>query len=286
MVSALNDVTLNVPDLVDLERYPIDQLGSREGQALVQRCRAELAETNSCVLTGFIKEDAITTLQEEADRLAVQAFFYEKGGLNCYRTEDDSRFPADHPRRMFFSVYEGVVAYDQFSIDSSLREIYLWQPVSDFLAQCFEKDALYPFGDPFQALNILVVKENADEQGMGWHFDENEFTITLMVQPPEAGGEFEYVPNIRTPWDENYRGVQAILNGDREGIRSEPPRPGMLALFRGGFSLHRVAPVRGNRDRLQCIMTFEKQPGERGSDESNAQIYGRRVAKILAEKDA
>ncbi len=268
-------------DLVDLGRYPIDRLDSEPGLALVRDCRAQLAASNSCVLQGFINDGVVKLLQEEARRLAKEAFFYEKGGLNCYRTVDDPRFPPDHPRRMFFSVYEGVVAYDQFSPESYLRKVYLWEPVLDFLARCFEKKALYPFDDPFQALNILVLRENADEQGMGWHFDENEFTVTLMVQPPEAGGEFEYIPNIRTPWDENYRGVQDILTGVRDGVLSEPPKAGMLALFRGGFSLHRVAPVRGPRERLQCIMTFDKKPGECGSDESNIQIYGPRVAKLL-----
>ena len=133
-----------------------------------------------CVLPGFVKAEAMGALQSEGKALAQQAFFYEKGGLNCYRRADDPRYPADHPRRLFYDVKEGVVAYDQFPQDSRLTRIYLWQPLSDFLARVFEKDALYPFGDPFQALNIMVLRENPSDMGMGWHFDENEFTITLM----------------------------------------------------------------------------------------------------------
>ncbi len=273
-----------VADRVDLDKYPIDNLTTPRASAFINECKGKLAESNSCVLPAFIKPQAMGPLQAEGKALAKQAFFYEKGGLNCYRRADDPRYPADHPRRLFYEVKEGVVAYDQFSDDSLLKRIYLWQPLADFFARVFEKQALYPFGDPFQALNIMVLRENSSDMGMGWHFDENEFTITLMIQPPEAGGEFEFVPNIRDPWDENYRGVQAVLQGSDEGVRRVTLQAGTLALFRGGFSLHRVAPVIGDIDRLQCIMTFEKSPGQRASDESSINIYGQRVADVTAKQ--
>jgi hypothetical protein len=267
--------------LIDLDRYPIHDLQSEAGQALIKRCRQELEGMNSCVLRGFIKKEVEEQLVAEARQLAEQAFYYEKFGLNCYRTQDDPRFPKDHPRRLFYDVKEGVVAYDLFSVDSMLRRVYQWKPLADFLAQAFDKPALYPFDDPFQALNIMVISENEEEVGMGWHFDENEYTITLMMQPPEQGGEFEFVPNIRTPWDENYRAVQKVLQGDREGILQEAPEFGMLALFRGGYSLHRVAPVKGKISRLQCIATFEKEPGQKASDQSSINIYGPRIREVL-----
>jgi hypothetical protein len=273
-------------DIIDLEKYPIHELKSARGKELVEHCKAELAEINSSVLRGFLREDSKEGLQAEARVLAKDAFYYEKGGLNCYRTADDARFPEDHPRRLFYDVKEGVVAFDQFPADSTLRKLYAWQPLTDFLAAVFGKEALYPFDDPFQGLNLMAISENTSNMGMGWHFDENEFTITLMMQPPEEGGEFEYVPDIRNPWDENYRGVQRILQGDTTDVRREPPEYGMLALFRGGYSLHRVAPVRGKVQRLQCIATYEKKPGQKASDESSIAIYGPRVAKIIAERKA
>lgn len=273
-------------DIIDLDKYPIDQLDTPRGKEVVERCKRELAELNSSVMRGFLRADSMEGLQAEARQLSKDAFYYEKGGLNCYRTADDPRFPEDHPRRLFYDVKEGVVAFDQFPGHSTLRKLYAWQPLTDFLAAVFGKDALYPFDDPFQGLNLMAISENTSNMGMGWHFDENEFTITLMMQPPEAGGEFEYVPDIRTPWDENYRGVQRVLQGDMTGVLREPPEFGMLALFRGGYSLHRVAPVRGNTQRLQCIATYEKKPGQKASDESSIAIYGPRVAKIIAERKA
>lgn len=277
-------MTLTPEQMIDLDKYPIHDIDSKKGKALVEQCRNDLSEVCSSVLRGFIKAEVKDALQAEARKLAEDAFYYEKGGLNCYRTGDDPRFPIDHPRRKFYEVKEGVVAYDQFPAESLLDKIYRWEPLSKFLAAVFEKEALYPFDDPFQALNIMALQENTDDVGMGWHFDENEFTVTMMMQPPEEGGEFEYVPNIRNYWDENYLGVNEILDGSDEGVIREKPEFGMLALFRGGFSLHRVAPVKGNTPRLQCIATFDKAPGQKATDESSIAIYGPRVAKIIAEQ--
>ena len=39
-------------DLVDIDRYPIDDLTSPGGRELLARCHADLAATGACQLTG------------------------------------------------------------------------------------------------------------------------------------------------------------------------------------------------------------------------------------------
>ena len=139
-------------------------------------------------------------------------------------------------------------------------------------------DRLYHNECPFQALNILAFDEGDSSP---WHFDnENEFTVTLQLQAAEAGGRFEIVPNIRSDNDENYAGVQSVLDGHREGVRSFSLEPGTLTIFRGRDSLHRVAKVEGARRRLVGVMLFEQVPGVTCSDEMNAVVYGPRVAAL------
>ena len=31
-----------------------------------------------------------------------------------------------------------------------------------------------------------------------WHFDTNDFAVTVLVQPADEGGIFEFVPQIRS----------------------------------------------------------------------------------------
>jgi hypothetical protein len=32
-----------------------------------------------------------------------------------------------------------------------------------------------------------------------WHFDQTDFVVSMLLQPSERGGDFEYSPHIRTP---------------------------------------------------------------------------------------
>ena len=36
-----------------------------------------------------------------------------------------------------------------------------------------------------------------EDEGFPWHFETNNFTITLGIQSADEGGLFEYAPNIR-----------------------------------------------------------------------------------------
>lgn len=59
---------------------------------------------------------------------------------------------------------------------------------------------------------------------------------------------------------------------------------GTLTLFRGGYSLHGVTEVKGNKPRVTAIVTYNEEPGCVASDEVNIRIYGQRVERILAER--
>jgi len=57
-------------------------------------------------------------------------------------------------------------------------------------------------------------------QQFNWHFDINEFTITTLLQSAERGGEFEYVPDLRTPDDECFDDVKRCVRQSRPGTGS------------------------------------------------------------------
>ena len=118
---------------------------------------------------------------------------------------------------------------------------------------------------------------NLAEEGGGfpWHFDTNNYTVTLAIQNAEQGGDFEYSPCLRTPTDENYAGVGRVLDDDRSLIRSLRLEPGDLQIFKGRCSLHRVTPLSGPRLRYVAIFSFAEEPGMVGSPERTRQLYGR-----------
>ena len=118
-----------------------------------------------------------------------------------------------------------------------------------------------------------------------WHFDGNDFTISILVQASQAGGEFQYVPDIRSPEAENFDQVQAILKGGDEEVHTLSLRPGDMQLFKGRFSLHRVTRVKGCKKRIIALPTYVVDPYTINRPERARQLYGRALP-IHFEREA
>jgi hypothetical protein len=110
---------------------------------------------------------------------------------------------------------------------------------------------------------------------LGWHVDNADFVVTLMLRASAAGGAFEYVPLLRAPGDPNPDGVRALLTGDRTGVRTLSPEPGTLALFRERRSPHRVTPVTGGAPRINAVLSYAAEPDARLSASARRIFFGR-----------
>ncbi len=267
-------------DLIDLDRYPINDLETPRGRDLIERIRRSMADQVLCALPGFLRPAAIAQMVKEAEALEPLAY----PGPNeaspyffNYETAELASLPPDHPRRRKTPRRMRQIAYDLIPPTTAVWQLYNCDALTDFLAAAIGVEQLYRSADRFQALNISVMDEGGCQQ---WHFDTNEANITLLLQGAEGGGEFEYVPLIRSRENENYEAVKRILDGDRTGVIQLLQEPGMLVLFKGHHSLHRVAPVRGSRRRYQTVLGHNTRPGVTGSRESSILHYGPRVALI------
>ncbi len=183
----------------------------------------------------------------------------------------DSAGPG-HPRALLQRSAKKAIAYDQIPAGAPVRRLYESDDLTAFIAAVLGKPVLYRSADPLDALEIAVF---SDGDELGWHFDNSEFSVTLMYQQPEAGGHFEYCPGLRTGHDQNYPGVQKILQGSSEGVVRLPASPGTLAVFRGQHALHRVTPVRGPRPRINSVLTYGEHPGMKLSELTQQLFYGR-----------
>lgn len=269
---------INTPaDVVDLDRYPIADLESLEAQTFAQKCRQQYLETGLCMLPQFIVPEALGTLAEEANGVTDEAFFCHNTH-NAYLSEDDASLPADAIERRLEQTYVGSVPYDRIGSDSRLRSLYLWDPLKDFIGYVLGKESFYRFADPLGACSINVFVEGGEH---GWHFDESEYTVTLMLQPPEQGGTFEYVPQIRGL--DNEKGIVArILEGDRTGVVELPFTPGTLLIFGGRQTIHRVTRVSGSRPRLVPVLCYAEKPNQTNSEKVRKLFWGRSASESEA----
>lgn len=261
-------------DVVDLERYPIHRLDSQEGQALIKECRKVLAESGVCHLEGFITPQAVAAMIEFAGQLEDQAWASDRTHT-IYFEPVDQTVPAQHPRAHQVRSAKHGIAYDHIPTDAPMRRLYESDDLTKFIAAVLGKPALYRSADPLDALQITAFHEGEE---LGWHFDRSEFSMTVMYQQAEEGGDFEYAPRLRSENDENYEGVQAVLQGDRSGLKILPSAPGTLAFFRGEHALHQVTPIRGKTPRINSVLTYGERPDMKLNDLTSQLFYGRTSA--------
>jgi alkylated DNA repair dioxygenase AlkB len=260
-------------DVVDLDRYPIHQLDSDRGHALVAAGRAALAREGVCNLPEFITSSAVTAMTALADRLRASAWESDRTHTVYFEPVDES-VPAGHPcARQVRSAKNGI-AYDRIPADAPLRRLYESDDLTAFIAAVLGKPVLFRSADPLDALQITTFRPG---QELGWHFDRSEFSVTVMYQQAESGGEFEYVPALRSAEDPNYPGVERTLRGEEPASKTLPSAPGTLALFRGEHALHRVTPVQGNIARINSVLTYGERPDMKLNELTQRLFYGRTV---------
>jgi hypothetical protein len=258
-------------DVVELDRYPINDPASPAFRSLVQACRNQLLSHGVAQLAGFLTPAAVSQMLALAGQLAGQAWASDQAHTAYFEPADDAAGP-DHPRALLQHSAKKAIAYDQIPAGAPIRRLYESDDLTGFIAAVLDKPALYRSADPLDALEIAIF---SDGDELGWHFDNSEFSVTVMYQQAAAGGHFDYCPRLRSEHEENYPGVQQVLHGDPGSVRRLPASPGTLAVFRGQHALHRVTPVSGPRPRINSVLTYGEHPGMKLSDLTQKLFYGR-----------
>ncbi|MBF9059841.1 hypothetical protein HKCCSP123_11675 [Rhodobacterales bacterium HKCCSP123] len=259
-------------ELIDMARYPIATPGPAR-DAILARVRDELDARGCAVLKGFLTQAGIAATVAEADGVADRGHrSYSR--TNPYFTAEDTSLPASDPRRQFFDRSNAFIPADNFASDGALRTIFDSTGFDAFIRDCLQQpsERFFRYADP---LADVIVNAAGEGNGFPWHFDTNTFTVTLALQNADRGGAFEYAPMIRTPGDENFAEVSRVLDGTSDRVVSLTLEPGDLQLFKGRYSLHRVAPLEGPTPRYVAIFSYVEEPGMVGSVERTRQLYGR-----------
>ncbi|MGB4787644.1 MAG: hypothetical protein WBH18_02450 [Lentibacter algarum] len=260
---------MSAHDFINLKTYPIGANGP-EKVALLETVRADLERDGCAVLKGFLTADGVAALTAEAESVSEQGH-RSFNRTNAYFTKDDPDLPADHPKRQFFDRSNAFIPADNFSPEGALRQIHDFEGFDAFIQACLQEENFYRYADPLADVIVNMAEEG---EGFPWHFDTNNFTVTLAIQNAESGGAFEYAPAIRAE-NENFDEVGRVLRGQSDRVKVLELEPGDLQLFRGRYSLHRVAPLKGQRRRYVAIFSYVEEPNMVGAPERTEQLYGR-----------
>jgi hypothetical protein len=257
--------------ILDLDRYPLDRLDAAETRQLMAASKAELAAHGMFNLPGLVRQSVIEQCAAELEPLIDTVAFTHKRRHNIYFRQDIEGLAPDHPALRRCDTINHTLCGDQLA-GTIVGRIYEWTPLVDFLARVMDKPRLFLMADPLARVNVMGYRAG---EALNWHFDRSEFTTTLLIQSPEAGGEFEYRSDLRTDDDPNYDGVARLLRGEDDAVRSLSLKAGTLNVFKGRNTAHRVTPAVGGKQRIVAVFSYYERPGVQFSREERVGFYGR-----------
>jgi hypothetical protein len=273
-VAALADPEVgDLDDVVDLDRYPIDDPVSAGWQDLVSTARAQLASDGVARLPSFLRPAALATMAIDIAKRAVHAPIREhRASVYASTATDGCAAPVDDPRHHQLTWVAGHVTRDMIPAYTDAHRLYVSATFKRFVAALVGADRVFEYADPLAGLIATVLPPGG---AYPWHYDTNEFVLTIVLQRADTGGVFEYHQDLRRPGHENLDGLQQVLAGSAPLPRRNLSEPGDLSLFRGRYSLHQVTPVEGVRTRHALVLSYADRPGVIGPLERTRSVYGR-----------
>ena len=257
---------MDISDIVDLERFPL-------GDASFGRlARTRLDQDGVLLLDRFIRPGALAAMVSEAAASQGQAYFCSTSH-SVYLTPPDSAYPKTHPVNRQEVSSKGCVCDDVVAPGSPLRALYNDLAFRAFVCQATSETELHPYADPLSSINIHFAQRG---QELGWHFDNSSFAITLLIQKPDAGSQFEFIKDLRDAdaGEMSFDRVDALLNNELVPDVLDIS-PGDLVLFRGRNSVHRVSPNESDTTRMLAVLAYNSEPGVALSESARMTFYGR-----------
>ena len=164
--------------IINLEKYPINDIGSLKYKELTNYTRKQLNEDGCCVLPNFIKPDSIRKMKDEVDR-NLSKIYFTSDKHNPYFTKDDKTLHEEHPKRIFTVRQSGYLNSDDLEKDSDLDKFYDLEEMLKFVSDSLEVFPLYTWADPLGKNPYSVMHT---DHYFPWHFDGNEFTLSILIQ--------------------------------------------------------------------------------------------------------
>lgn len=271
MVVTIKTKRVKLEEIVDLHRYPLNDPDAPAYKEAVAEARSGLEKIGCVRLCGFLIPESVAGMAAETrERLDLVDRTVDLH--NPYFSEPDESLSEDHPQRILSTRTNAFLCCDRIPRTSLIWQLYESEYLRAFLQACLNFEALYIYQDPMAAMLVNVQEDGAE---FPWHFDSNEFSVSIMLQQPDSGGVFQFSPGIRSPEDENYEGVAEVLKGQSDRVITLDLKPGDLQLFKGRYSLHRVTAVRGPNPRFMAIFGYTLTPDMVAKPGRVMKLFGR-----------
>jgi hypothetical protein len=260
-------------ELIDLDRYPLHDLTSPLRSAAIERARVGLDRDGCAVIPHLVRAGGVARLDAEVCARKHTAHYSTQVMNPYFHVEKNTDYPDDHAVNTFLERSSGFIPGDSWEPGCATDVVFRSTELAAFIAASLGITDLHCYADPLAGLTANILDPG---QQFTWHFDTNDFAVTVLVAEADGGGLFEYVPSIRSADHEGFDAIKAVLDGDRTNVRTLRLQPGDLQIFRGRHSLHRVSRVDTDScSRHATIFAYTQEPGVIGRVERTRQLFGR-----------
>lgn len=271
---------MQLNELLDLDCYPIHEPTSAAYRYAVVEARVGLRRDGCAVVQDLLRPAAVRAISDEIVARKHTTHFSTQTINPYFHVTPNPDYPDHHPVNTFIERSSGFIPGDSWEPFTATSLLFHSTELARFVADCLEVDSLHCYADPLAGLTANILDPG---QQFTWHFDTNDFAVTVLVDEADEGGLFEYAPMIRTADDENFDAIEKILEGSTDGVHTLNLRAGDMQIFRGRYSLHRVGRVPvGSSPRHAAIFAYTQEPGVIGRLERTRQLFGR----VLPEHEA
>jgi len=182
--------------IVNTKDYPLDKPNSTAYKQLIERLQNDLKTNGIVLLPLFMTKDAINETLRELEQSSHVPFRKEIiHNIYLEDIEDEGFEDENHPKKFNVRSCKTCFTDDQIELLNPLKKLFLSDEMTEFIRCVLGKEKLYRTADKLGALNV---HKYLDGDELGWHFDRGEFAVTLLLQEPRVGGEFEFYPSLRS----------------------------------------------------------------------------------------
>ena len=148
---------MQLRELIDLERYPLDDPDSAAYLEAVDAARAGLRSVGCAVIKDLVRPDAVRRLDEEIVERK-HTTHYSTQVMNPYfHTVRNEDFPDHHPVNTFIERSSGFIPGDSWERGCATDALFRSPEVARFIADCLEIDALHCYDDPLAGLTANIL---------------------------------------------------------------------------------------------------------------------------------
>ena len=278
---------------MNFEKYPwLSDLSSSAAATAIEAAKQSYRKTGAATFPNILTDEALESCVQDA-REQEDAAFTTDDVHTAYLRPVDPNFDLKSVKNFEMRTKVASIAFDELPKDSKLSEFYKQPTLRELVAKIIEKEEIYLSDDPLGCCSINVFRPGYHHS---FHFDESEFSTTLMLQESSIPGTglFQYTNPLREVSDDlalssvakaisdfDSAASEDFIELDSEKDVNEIPLhtlefvPGTLSVFAGSKSLHRVTKVKGNCSRLVAVLTFASEPGFKNTPAVQKLFWGR-----------